>query len=117
MFRLVHLLTRFSLASQFGRKPAMYTLWLLLAVSVTCESVAKQWQVWVCQITYHWTCMARLTGKQFVGKLFAGIGVGSLQFITPTYVSEIAPVRVRGMLLIMYNFWLVHTRTSIRIID
>lgn len=36
-----------SLASQFGRKPAMYALWLILAISVTCESVAKQWQVWV----------------------------------------------------------------------
>jgi len=42
---------------------------------------------------------------QFVGKLFAGIGVGSLQFITPTYVSEIAPTRIRGLLLILYNFW------------
>lgn len=28
------------LASQFGRKPAMFALWLVLAMSVVCESVA-----------------------------------------------------------------------------
>jgi len=44
---------------------------------------------------------------QFVAKLFSGIGVGSLQFVTPTYVSEVAPVRVRGLLLMLYNFWSV----------
>ncbi|KAK1925258.1 sugar transporter [Papiliotrema laurentii] len=75
------------LASRFGRKPAMFALWLLLAISVTCESVATRWQVW------------------FVAKLFSGMGVGSLQFVTPTYVSEIAPIRVRGLLLMLYNFW------------
>lgn len=74
-------------ASRFGRKPAMFTLWLVLALSVTCETVAKKWQVW------------------FVAKLFSGIGVGSLQFITPTYVTEISPARIRGLLLVMYNFW------------
>ncbi|WWD00964.1 hypothetical protein V866_007902 [Kwoniella sp. B9012] len=75
------------LASRYGRKPAMFLLWLVLAASVICESTAKKWQVW------------------FVAKLLSGIGVGSLQFITPTYVSEVAPTRVRGFLLMMYNFW------------
>lgn len=36
-----------SLAAQFGRKPAMYALWCVLAVSVLCESLAQKWQVWV----------------------------------------------------------------------
>ncbi|RSH89648.1 hypothetical protein EHS25_002199 [Saitozyma podzolica] len=81
------LLTHLSLAAQFGRKPAMFALWLILACSVLCESLARHWQVW------------------FVAKLFSGIGVGSLQFITPTYVSEVAPPRIRGMLLVLYNFW------------
>jgi len=35
------------------------------------------------------------------------MGVGSLQFVTPVYVTEIAPVRVRGLLLMLYNFWYV----------
>ncbi|WWC91437.1 uncharacterized protein L201_006383 [Kwoniella dendrophila CBS 6074] len=75
------------LASRYGRKPAMFLLWSILAASVICESTAKKWQIW------------------FLAKLFSGIGVGSLQFITPTYVSEVAPTRVRGFLLMMYNFW------------
>ncbi|WWD19903.1 hypothetical protein CI109_104372 [Kwoniella shandongensis] len=75
------------IAARFGRKPAMYLLWAILAASVLCETLARQWQVW------------------FVAKLFSGIGVGSLQFITPTYVSEISPPRIRGMLLVLYNFW------------
>ena len=36
------------LASRYGRKPAMYALWFILAMSVVCESVATKWQVWVC---------------------------------------------------------------------
>ena len=53
-----------SLASRFGRKPAFFLLWFILVASVICESVAKTWQVW------------------FVAKLFSGIGVGSLQFVS-----------------------------------
>ncbi|KAK8846508.1 hypothetical protein IAR55_005594 [Kwoniella newhampshirensis] len=75
------------LASRYGRKPAMFLLWVILAASVICESTAHRWQVW------------------FVAKLLSGMGVGSLQFITPTYISEVAPTRVRGFLLMMYNFW------------
>lgn len=40
-----------------------------------------------------------------IGKLFSGMGVGSMQFITPIYVTEIAPPRIRGILLIFYSFW------------
>lgn len=35
------------------------------------------------------------------------MGVGSLQFVTPVYVTEVAPIRVRGLLLMLYNFWYV----------
>ncbi|KIR70588.1 sugar transporter [Cryptococcus deuterogattii CA1014] len=75
------------LAARFGRKPAMFALWAVLVASVLCESLAKKWQIW------------------FLAKLFSGIGVGSLQFITPTYVTEVAPIRIRGCLLMLYNFW------------
>jgi MFS family permease len=82
----------------------MFALWLILAMSVLCESVAKKWQVWVG--TADESCVHSGL-HQFVAKLFSGIGVGSLQFVTPTYVSEVAPVRVRGLLLMLYNFWSV----------
>lgn len=74
-------------SSRFGRKVAMYTYWLILAFSVLAESLARSWEVWL------------------VGKLLAGIGVGCLQTTLPTYISEVAPVRIRGGLLMLYSFW------------
>lgn len=74
-------------SSRFGRKVAMYTYWLILAFSVLAESLARRWEVWL------------------VGKLLAGIGVGCLQTTLPTYIAEVAPVRIRGGLLMLYSFW------------
>ncbi|KAL7916798.1 sugar transporter [Trichoderma velutinum] len=75
------------LSAQFGRKSAMLWYWFILALSIVCESTARTWPVWL------------------VAKLFAGIGVGSLQSTIPTYVSEVAPVRIRGGLLMCYSLW------------
>jgi MFS family permease len=75
------------LSRQYGRKAAMYTYWLILAISILIECVAKDWKVWL------------------VGKLFGGIGVGCLQCTIPTYITEVAPIRIRGMLLACYTFW------------
>ncbi|KAI8312025.1 MFS transporter fmqE [Colletotrichum sp. SAR11_59] len=74
-------------SSRLGRKAAMYTLWLVLASSVLAESLARSWPVWL------------------VGKLLAGIGVGYLQSTLPIYIAEVAPVRIRGGLLMCYSFW------------
>jgi MFS family permease len=75
------------ISSHFGRKIALYWLWFILVTSVLAESLARSWPVWL------------------VGKLLAGIGVGCLQSTIPTYISEIAPVRIRGGLLMLYSFW------------
>lgn len=66
----------------------MYWYWLILACSVLAESLARRWEVWL------------------VAKLLAGIGVGCLQSTIPTYVTEVAPVRIRGALLMCYSLWL-----------
>ncbi|KAL6712618.1 hypothetical protein ACN47E_000495 [Coniothyrium glycines] len=75
------------LSSRYGRKVAMFTYWFILAMSVLTESLARRWEVWL------------------VGKLLAGIGVGCLQSTLPTYIAEVAPVRIRGGLLMCYSFW------------
>ncbi|CAG7915558.1 unnamed protein product [Penicillium olsonii] len=75
------------LSSRYGRKIAMFAFWVVLVASVLAESLARSWQVWL------------------VGKLLAGIGVGCLQSTIPTYISEVAPVRIRGGLLMCYSFW------------
>ncbi|KAH8589825.1 putative transporter [Bisporella sp. PMI_857] len=74
-------------SSKFGRKAAMYSYWLILVGSVFAESFATSWPGWL------------------VGKLMAGIGVGGVQSTIPTYISEVAPIRIRGGLLMCYSFW------------
>lgn len=74
-------------SSKWGRKVAMYTYWFILACSVIAESVGRSWPVWL------------------IGKFLAGIGVGCMQSTLPTYISEVAPVRIRGALLMLYSLW------------
>ncbi|PMD28821.1 hexose transporter [Hyaloscypha variabilis F] len=75
------------LSSRYGRKVAMYSYWFVLVLSVLTECLARSWPGWL------------------VAKLLAGIGVGCLQSTCPTYISEVAPVRIRGGLLMCYSFW------------
>ncbi|CEN60929.1 hypothetical protein ASPCAL07600 [Aspergillus calidoustus] len=75
------------ITDRFGRKVAMYWYWLVLVISILLESLARKWQIWL------------------VAKLFAGMGVGSLQSTIPAYVTEVAPTRIRGGLLMCYSFW------------
>ncbi|KAL4907750.1 hypothetical protein BDW74DRAFT_166402 [Aspergillus multicolor] len=75
------------LSDRFGRKAAMFWYWFLLAVSVLIECVATNWKSWL------------------VAKVVGGIGVGCLQSTIPTYVSEVAPVRIRGAFLMCYSLW------------
>ncbi|GKT47982.1 MFS transporter fmqE [Colletotrichum spaethianum] len=75
------------LSDRFGRKGAMYWYWFVLSMSILCECIARTWPVWL------------------IAKLLAGIGVGYLQSTVPTYIAEVAPTRIRGGLLLAYNFW------------
>ncbi|KAI9035741.1 putative MFS alpha-glucoside transporter [Aspergillus affinis] len=75
------------ISSRFGRKVAMYLYWLILVGSVIAECLARSWPVWL------------------IAKLLAGMGVGGVQSTVPTYISEVAPVRIRGGLLMCYSLW------------
>ncbi|KAL2811391.1 general substrate transporter [Aspergillus granulosus] len=75
------------ITDRFGRKIAMYWYWFLLVLSVLLESLARRWEMWL------------------AAKLLAGMGVGSLQSTVPAYVTEVAPTRIRGGLLMCYSFW------------
>ena len=81
------MLTQHFIADRFGRKKAFYTLWVSLVVAVCLQSFGRDWRTWL------------------AAKLFSGFGVGSVQFMTGMYVTEIAPARIRGFLLIFYSFW------------
>ncbi|THY37340.1 general substrate transporter [Aureobasidium pullulans] len=73
----------------FGRKIALYVIWVVLVVSVLIECFATHW--------YHW----------LVAKLFAGMGVGMLQSTLPLYLAEISPTQLKGLFINAYTFWFV----------
>ncbi|KAL2802022.1 general substrate transporter [Aspergillus granulosus] len=75
------------LSDRFGRKPAMFTYWFILALSIMTECLAEDWRSWL------------------AAKMVGGIGVGCLQSTIPTYISEVSPVRIRGAFLMCYSLW------------
>ncbi|KAL2819165.1 general substrate transporter [Aspergillus granulosus] len=77
------------LSDRLGRKVAMFYYLFMLAISVMIESISDNWKSWL------------------VAKLFGGIGVGCLQSTIPTYISEVAPIRIRGALLMCYSLWFI----------
>jgi MFS family permease len=85
--QIIGMLTIPFLSDKYGRKTAMWTYWTILVSSVLCETLARTWPVWL------------------VAKLLAGVGVGCLQSTLPVYISECAPTRIRGGLLMCYSLW------------
>ncbi|KAF7553525.1 hypothetical protein G7Z17_g3531 [Cylindrodendrum hubeiense] len=74
---------------KFGRKVALYIIWLIMVLSIFIETFGTHWQHWL------------------VAKLFSGMGVGMLQATLPLYLSEIAPTQLRGFFINAYSFWFV----------
>ncbi|WKT53474.1 Major facilitator, sugar transporter-like [Fusarium oxysporum f. sp. vasinfectum] len=85
--QIIGMLTIPFLSDRYGRKTAMWTYWTILVSSVLCETLARTWPVWL------------------AAKLLAGVGVGCLQSTLPVYISECAPTRIRGGLLMCYSLW------------
>ncbi|KAL4899290.1 hypothetical protein BDW74DRAFT_183822 [Aspergillus multicolor] len=73
----------------YGRKIALYVIFLTFVISVMIESFATHWDHWL------------------VAKLFSGMGVGMLQSTMPLYLAEISPTQLKGFLINAYSFWFV----------
>ncbi|KAH7025669.1 general substrate transporter [Microdochium trichocladiopsis] len=73
--------------ARLGRKAGFAALWLVVALSIMTEMLARDWAVWL------------------GAKMLAGAGVGMLQATVLGYISEVAPVRIRGGMLMLYSFW------------
>jgi MFS family permease len=73
------------ITNRFGRKPAMYAIWIVLVVSIAIETVTSTY--------WHW----------LIAKLFAGIGVGCIQATLPVYIGEHSPNQLRGFLINAYT--------------
>lgn len=77
------------LSDQFGRKPILLLSALLFFLSALFSTIPPD---------YFWLICARLVG---------GVGVGMASVLSPLYISEFAPARIRGRLVAMYQFSIV----------
>ena len=77
------------LSDQYGRKPILLLSAILFFLSALFSSVPPD---------YFWLICARLLG---------GVGVGMASVLSPLYISEFAPARIRGRLVAMYQFSIV----------
>ncbi|CAN6604958.1 high-affinity glucose transporter Hxt2p [Trichomonascus vanleenenianus] len=46
-------------------------------------------------------------GLFYAGRIIAGLGVGAATGVVPTYVAEVVPKNIRGLLMGLWQFWIV----------
>lgn len=76
-------------SDRYGRKPVMIACALMFALSAVASALAAG--------------IALLVWARFVG----GIAIGAVSMLSPVYISEIAPGRLRGRLVGLYQLALV----------
>ncbi len=87
---LIGALTGGSLSDRFGRRPLMMASAALLAVSAAGCSILSNGAT-------------ALVAFRFIG----GLGVGVLSAVIPAYITEIAPEKMRGTLVSLYQLFVV----------
>ena len=77
------------LADRYGRKPGLFTAAAIFTLSSILMSVAPTLQVFV------------------LGRFFAGVGVGMASMLSPVYIAEVAPARIRGRMVSLNQLTIV----------
>ncbi|ORX39544.1 general substrate transporter [Kockovaella imperatae] len=77
-------LTFSTFSDRYGRKVTFYTVWALTAISFVTFQVCTEWKLFL------------------VSRIFGGAGLGAAQSLAPSYICEFAPVRTRGLALLVY---------------
>lgn len=78
------------LSDRFGRKPMLLSSAVLLAVAAAGCSL-----------------LSRSVAALVIFRFAAGLGVGVLSAVIPTYISEISPARLRGTFVSFYQLFVV----------
>ncbi|KAJ5689679.1 maltose permease [Penicillium macrosclerotiorum] len=73
----------------FGRRLCFLITVTLTIIGTFVELFSTNWKIWV------------------VAKLFMGASMGSMQANTQTFVSEITPTVIRGLILSHFQFWII----------
>ena len=77
-------------ADRFGRKPSIFIWSAIFTVGTLIQTATL-------------TSLAQLV----VGRFIAGLGVGAMSAIVPLYNGETAPKKLRGVLLVLYQFQVI----------
>lgn len=78
-----------SFSDWLGRRAVFFSIVILALLGTTVELVSPDWKVWI------------------VAKVIFGIAMGFMLGSTPAYVSEVAPVKIRGSMLSLFQFWMI----------
>jgi MFS transporter, SP family, arabinose:H+ symporter len=73
-------------ADRFGRKPVLFIIAVLFAVSAIGSAITSSWSLFV------------------FFRLIGGIGVGASSVVAPMYISEISPANLRGRMTALFQF-------------
>ncbi len=73
------------LSDRFGRRVCLYGVVFWTLTGVMLEVIATTWQTWL------------------GSKIVIGFATGQMQAVVPTYVSEVSPRELRGVMLSFFN--------------
>lgn len=73
-------------ADRYGRKPILFIIAVLFAVSALGNALTSTWSLFIF--------------FRFLG----GVGVGASSVVAPMYISEISPARLRGRMTALFQF-------------
>ncbi|KAI1759237.1 general substrate transporter [Hypoxylon sp. FL1150] len=88
VFAIVGAFTVGQLSDICGRRIMFFITVCLTFSGTLVELFSPNWKVWV------------------LGKFFFGTAMGFMQGNTPVYVSELAPVHIRGFMLSLFQLWI-----------
>ncbi|KAK7219446.1 hypothetical protein V2G26_007449 [Clonostachys chloroleuca] len=77
------------ISAKWGRKLCGFITVFLTILGTIVDLVAPNWGVWV------------------LAKVIFGLAIGFMQGNTQTYISELAPLRIRGFMLSLFQLWII----------